>query len=256
MARTALLLCFRSSFASRRPVFRMNTNSYLQQPRLDHRLCRQEIRAHIARHGQAVHLGPPRLLPRTSRYRRPTVHPMDRPEIPRLCVYVCGSHYQGQGPVARRCRQGGYRAGRRSFEGVRRRCRCEFDDSQRSAADPLQFTYNQDDYWNLLRDTALAKREAYLAHWAHLGGGVGQSEWEFKQPLPVSPTSSQELVSPTATSQLTASTAVNTPARSESLSSEATIHDNHGLDLHSVEKAIGGMVIAEDVPSPRREVAA
>jgi hypothetical protein len=120
----------------------------------------------------------------------------------------------------------------------------------------VQFTYNQDDYWNLLRDTALAKREAYLAHWAHLGGGVGQSEWEFKRPLPASPTSSQEVVSPTATSQRTASTAVNTPARSESLSSEATIHDNHGLDLHSVEKAIGGMVIAEDVPSPRREVAA
>lgn len=128
--------------------------------------------------------------------------------------------------------------------------------SRSGLADSLQFTYNQDDYWNLLRDTALAKRAEYLAHWEHLGGGVGQSEWEFKQPLPVSPRSQQSASPTTATSQLTSTTAVSTPGRSESLSSEATIHDNHGLDLHSVEKAIGGMAIAEDVPSPRREVVA
>lgn len=109
---------------------------------------------------------------------------------------------------------------------------------------PLQFTYNQEAYWDLLRDTALAKRAEYLAHWEHLGGGVGQSEWEFKQPLPVLPTTAAT------------ATVVSTPVRSQSLSSEATIHDNHGIDMHNVEKAITGMVITEDPVSPRTEVTA
>jgi hypothetical protein len=128
--------------------------------------------------------------------------------------------------------------------------------------------YKQEDYWNLLRDTALAKRASWRANWAQLGGGVGQSEWEFKKPTPPashlvsSPLSqsNQQLTPVTATSSeitYAATPNASTPARSESVSSDATFHENHGLDLHSFDKAMGGLVIAEDaqqLPSPTREV--
>jgi hypothetical protein len=135
----------------------------------------------------------------------------------------------------------------------------------------FQFAYKQEDYWNLLRDTALAKRAAWREHWTKLGGGVGQPEWEFKRELQQStaltsqlvssPLSNSEQLSPaTATSsEITCAATPNasTPARSESVSSDATYHENHGLDLHSFDKAMGGLVIAEDAqqsPAPTREV--
>lgn len=135
----------------------------------------------------------------------------------------------------------------------------------------FQFAYKQEDYWNLLRDTALAKRAAWREHWTQLGGGVGQPEWEFKRELQQStaptsqlvssPLSNSEQLSPaTATSSeitYAATPNASTPARSESVSSDATFHENHGLDLHSFDKAMGGLVIAEDAqqsPLPTREV--
>ncbi|GHJ89945.1 hypothetical protein NliqN6_6347 [Naganishia liquefaciens] len=131
------------------------------------------------------------------------------------------------------------------------------DEAIKDYGGDVDFTYNQDAYWDLLRDTALAKRAEYLAHWEHLGGGVGQSEWEFKQPLPASPNDSRQTAVPTtATSQFTGRTAVSTPVRSESVSSEATIHENHGVGIQSVEKAVDGMVIREDASSVRLEVVA
>ncbi|KAJ9104740.1 hypothetical protein QFC19_003881 [Naganishia cerealis] len=134
------------------------------------------------------------------------------------------------------------------------------DEALREYGGDVDFVYNQEDYWNLLRDTALAKREQYLANWARMGGGVGQPEWEFKQPVPssspvlpvtapASTTTETTIVSPlpitTAAPTLTG-TSPATPARTESISSESTFHENHGLDLHAVDKGMGGgMVIAE-----------
>ncbi|KAJ9096223.1 hypothetical protein QFC20_006467 [Naganishia adeliensis] len=134
------------------------------------------------------------------------------------------------------------------------------DEAVKDYGGTVDFAYKQEDYWNLLRDTVLAKRAVWRENWKQLGGGVGQPEWEFKkeyqQPtaptsqLVSSPSNSQQQLSPaTATSSeitYAATPNASTPARSESVSSDATYHENHGLDLHSFDKAMGGLVIVED----------
>ncbi|KAJ9108711.1 hypothetical protein QFC21_000031 [Naganishia friedmannii] len=154
----------------------------------------------------------------------------------------------------------------------------------------VDFVYKQEEYWPLLLATSLAKREQYLANWARLGGGVGVSEWDYKQPVPSSTSGTQPqpqlprstqtsstgntvaertyihsqqptsaTPSPTTTvSHLspTTATATGTPpstgSRTESISSESTFHENHGLlDMHALEKGMsGGMVIAEHGGDP------
>src|SRR3954470_8734298 len=44
-----------------------------------------------------------------------------------------------------------------------------------------QFTYDHDEYWPVLLQVCLDRREAYRRAWRKLGGAVGQSEWDFKR---------------------------------------------------------------------------
>ncbi|KAJ9127737.1 hypothetical protein QFC24_000020 [Naganishia onofrii] len=47
-------------------------------------------------------------------------------------------------------------------------------------------------------------------------------------------------------SSTTTTTTTTTTSRTESISSESTFHENHGLDMQALEKGMsGGMVIAE-----------